>query len=135
MLHVFSGDTPNFIEIYDTATADASKTLTPSGNVIDGNGGLNYAPITFVPIETGIINQATPTFTYNIIGSVLAGTDISAVISQTDAQSLIAGEFSYNPQSGTVSSSSPLILQITFTPTDLTNYSTVTKTSTNSVSN
>lgn len=133
---IFNGDTPNFTETYDTVTAGANKTLTPAGNVNDVNGGLNYAPITFVPIETGIINQATPTFTYNIIGSVSAGTDISAVISQTDAQyTLVPGVFSYNPQSGTVSSSSPLILQITFTPTDLTNYSTVTKTTTISVSN
>jgi hypothetical protein len=133
---IFSGDTPNFTETYDNATAGSDKILTPSGSVIDGTtGGTNYTYI-YDTVSTGVINQATPTFTYNIIGSVSAGTDISAVISQTDAQyTLVPGVFSYNPQSGTVSSNSPLILQITFTPTDLTNYSTVTKTTTISVNN
>jgi hypothetical protein len=51
------GDTPNFLETYDTPGAGSGKTLTPSGSVSDGNGGHNYA-YTFTPSSTGFINQA-----------------------------------------------------------------------------
>ncbi len=45
-----------FSEIYDNKNVGTGKTLTPSGSVIDGDGGLNYI-ITFLPSSTGVINQ------------------------------------------------------------------------------
>ena len=49
-----TGDTAAFVETYSTTNAGTGKTLTPSGTVIDGNGGQNYA-ITFVSTTTGTI--------------------------------------------------------------------------------
>ncbi len=51
-----AGDTPNFIETYDTKDVGTGKTLTPSGVVIDGNGGANYG-VTFVDDTTGVISN------------------------------------------------------------------------------
>jgi hypothetical protein len=48
------GDTPNFIQTYDTQFVGTGKTLTPSGTANDGNTGLNYS-YTFVPVNTGVI--------------------------------------------------------------------------------
>lgn len=52
-----SGDTADFTEEYATADAGTGKTLTPSGDVLDGNGGDNY-DVTFIDNTTGVIEQA-----------------------------------------------------------------------------
>jgi hypothetical protein len=52
------GDAAAFIETYDTPTPGTGKTLTPSGSVLDGNGGSNYA-VTFVAVQTGTITPAS----------------------------------------------------------------------------
>jgi hypothetical protein len=59
---IYTPDSANFIETYDTAAAGGAsvsdkKTLTPSGAVMDGNGGDNYA-YTFVPQAVGQIRPA-----------------------------------------------------------------------------
>src|SRR4029453_16316750 len=54
---IASGDTPNFIQAYDTPAAGTGKMLTPSGSVTDGNGGANYQ-VTFVSVNTGVITAA-----------------------------------------------------------------------------
>jgi len=51
---IASGDTANFTQTFDTPLVGTGKTLTPSGSVNDGNGGLNYN-VTFVPVMTGTI--------------------------------------------------------------------------------
>src|SRR5262249_31543699 len=40
------GDVSNFIQTYDNKNAGTGKILTPSGSVLDGNGGANYS-VTF----------------------------------------------------------------------------------------
>lgn len=51
---VMSGDTPNFTAAYSTPIGGKSKTLTPAGVMIDGNGGSNYV-YTFVASHSGEI--------------------------------------------------------------------------------
>ncbi|QEL17930.1 YDG domain-containing protein [Limnoglobus roseus] len=51
-----TGDTATFNETYDTPAIGTGKTLTPAGEISDGNGGGNYA-ITFVPVAAGEIVQ------------------------------------------------------------------------------
>ena len=51
------GDTGTFTETYDTKNVGTTHVLTPSGTVLDGNGGANYA-ITFSTISTGVITKA-----------------------------------------------------------------------------
>ena len=55
---IATGDTASFVESYGTATVGTGKTLTPSGNVSDGNSGTNYT-YTFVPVSTGVITAAS----------------------------------------------------------------------------
>ena len=57
-----AGDTPDFIQTFDTPDIGTGKTLTPSGVVQDGNGGNNYS-VTFVDDTTGVIAGITVTVT------------------------------------------------------------------------
>ena len=56
------GDTVNFTQAYTNANVGTGKTLVPSGDVTDGNGGGNYA-VTFSNITTGVITARPLTIT------------------------------------------------------------------------
>ena len=56
------GDSPAFLEAYDTRNVGSGKTLTPSGSVNDGNSVANYA-ITFVAASSGTITARAITVT------------------------------------------------------------------------
>jgi len=80
------GDTePAWMQVFDTKNVGTAKTLTPAGQVIDGNGGHNYV-YTFVPVTTGIITAKPLTVTASAkiktYGSTLTlngATDFTAV--------------------------------------------------------
>ena len=57
-----AGDAGSFTEAYADKNAGTGKTLIPSGSVIDGNSGANYA-VTFANSTSGVINQAALTIT------------------------------------------------------------------------
>jgi len=57
-----SGDVANFTQVFNNRNVGTAKTLTPSGTVDDGNGGLNYS-YTFYPITTGTITARAITVT------------------------------------------------------------------------
>jgi hypothetical protein len=57
---VFTGDTGGFVEAFNTSNPGTGLTLTPSGVVDDGNNGNNYT-VTYVSINTGVINAAVTT--------------------------------------------------------------------------
>ncbi|MFD0779421.1 YDG domain-containing protein [Flavobacterium myungsuense] len=74
-------DTFGFIQTYDNKNAGTNKTLTPSGNVNDGNSGNNYA-VTFVENNTGVINAKTLTIASpTTINKVYDGTNVAATTS------------------------------------------------------
>jgi hypothetical protein len=82
-------DTPNFSEAYGNKNVGTGKTLIPSGSVIDGNGGNNYA-VTFVNNTTGVINArpitvtaATNTKTYDGTTSAAATPTVTSGVIQT----------------------------------------------------
>jgi parallel beta-helix repeat protein len=91
--NVAPGDTAQFSETFNSANAGEDLTLTPSGQVDDGNNGNNYT-YNYVPVSTGVIQPApltvtasnqtqvygatTPTLTYSITGFV-AGDKVSVV--------------------------------------------------------
>ena len=50
-----NGDTPNFSEKFDSPNVGTGLTLTPAGQVNDGNGGNNYT-YTFDAVDTGEID-------------------------------------------------------------------------------
>ena len=84
------GDTAAFTQAFDNRNAGVGKTLTPTGSVTDGNGGLNYN-VTLAADGTGVITAAPLTVTANdaskVFGQVLvfAGTEFMS-------SGLVAGE-------------------------------------------
>jgi hypothetical protein len=54
------GDISNFIQTYDNKNAGTGKILTPSGSVLDGNGGTNYS-VTFFNNTNGVITGLVTT--------------------------------------------------------------------------
>lgn len=63
------GDTGSFTESYNSPDIGTGITLTPSGTVSDGNGGLNYT-VTFDPENVGVITAA-PVTTISVTGATL----------------------------------------------------------------
>jgi len=51
---VAPGDGSNFLESYSSKNVGTGLTLTPSGTVMDGNGGNDYS-VAFVSVNTGVI--------------------------------------------------------------------------------
>ncbi|MFZ1083503.1 MAG: hypothetical protein WAN35_00910, partial [Terracidiphilus sp.] len=73
----------------------------------------------------GATAKTTPVITWSTPASVLVGTALSAT--QLDATSSVAGTFVYTPAAGTVESvAGPVTLNVTFTPSDTTDYNTAT---------
>jgi hypothetical protein len=68
------------------------------------------------------VNQATPTITWATPAAITYGTALGA--SQLNAIASVAGTFSYTPVTGTVLDAGPQILSVTFTPTDISDYTT-----------
>ncbi len=64
-----TGDTPNFIQTFNTPFVGTGKTLMPSGTVNDGNSGNNYV-VTPVSVSTGVI---TTGFCFNGFLSPIGG--------------------------------------------------------------
>jgi PKD repeat protein len=105
-----------------------------SGSVL--GAGTKTLNVTFTPTDstnyssatgnvTLIVNKATPTITWNNPANITGGTALSGT--QLNATSATAGTFTYNPASGTVLAVGTHTLQATLTPTDGTNYTSVSR--------
>ncbi len=68
------------------------------------------------------VNKATPIVTWPTPEPISYGSPLSAA--QLNATSLIPGAFSYTPAAGTVIAAGTHILSVTFTPTDVADYTT-----------
>ncbi|MGA9670821.1 MAG: choice-of-anchor D domain-containing protein, partial [Terracidiphilus sp.] len=68
------------------------------------------------------VNAAIPVITWAAPAAIPYGTALSGV--QLDASSTVAGTFSYSPAAGTVLTAGSHAITATFTPTDLTDYTT-----------
>ena len=90
-----TGDTASFSEAYQTAAVGTGKTLVPSGSVLDGNGGHNYA-VTFVNDTTGVVSQRSVTASISAATKVYDGTRGTSATCALNAQSgtvgVVAGE-------------------------------------------
>ena len=93
--------TPTDATDYSSATASVSLTVVSAGKQTPAISWQAPAPITF--------------------GTPLSGTQLNASAS-------VPGSFSYNPGPGLVAGAGSQTLQVTFTPTDTTNYSSATAT-------
>ena len=66
--------------------------------------------------------RAIPTITWSKPADITYGTALSSA--QLNARASVPGNFIYNPAAGTILSAGARTLQVTFTPTDTTNYTT-----------
>jgi sugar lactone lactonase YvrE len=73
-----------------------------------------------------VVNQATPTVTWASPAAISYGTALSAT--QLNATASVAGAFVYTPAVGATPAVGTDTLSVTFTPTDTTDYTAVTKT-------
>ena len=124
-----------------TASVAGSFVYTPALGTALTTVGSNTLSVTFTPTDTTDYNSAsdsvtitvtavgktTPTITWAAPAAVPSGTALSAT--QLDATASVAGTFVYTPAAGTTMSvGGTTILSVTFTPTDTTDYLSVTKT-------
>jgi hypothetical protein len=108
----------------------------PAGTVLPAGVqtlSVNFSPVDIIDFATVaanvqlIVNQATPTITWATPAAITYGTPLSAT--QLDATvNGVAGTFAYTPAADTVLAAGVQTLSATFTPTDTTDYATVTAT-------
>jgi hypothetical protein len=72
----------------------------------------------------GVIFQQQPPVSWNTPANIVYGTALSGT--QLDATSTLPGTFVYAPASGTILPTGKQTLNVTFTPTDMVNYTTET---------
>ncbi|MBN1904424.1 MAG: hypothetical protein JW927_04935 [Deltaproteobacteria bacterium] len=78
-----NGDTGTWAQSFDTRHAGTGKTLTPTGEVNDGNSGDNYA-VTFAPVATGTITPLPMTVSAVTDNKVYDGTTASNLTPQVE---------------------------------------------------
>jgi len=72
-----------------------------------------------------LLAKTNPTITWSRPSAISYGTALSST--QLDATASVAGTFDYSPVAGTVPYAGTQTLSVTFTPTDTTDYNTVSK--------
>jgi len=120
------------------ATASVSGTFayTPAAGTVLG-AGTHTLSVSFTPTDTTdyttatqtvqlTVNQATPAVTWATPAAITYGTALSST--QLNASASVNGTFVYTPPAGTVPGAGTQTLSVTFTPTDTTDYATVTQT-------
>ncbi|MBS0631419.1 MAG: hypothetical protein JSS11_05865 [Verrucomicrobia bacterium] len=124
-------------------TIDASDTLTTSGTVTVASGAnitlragvrIYLEPgfsvqsgATFQALVTPDAIKSTPTITWSPPTAITYGTVLSST--QLNATASVAGTFTYSPAAGaTLNAGTGQTLSVVFTPTDTTNYNSVSAT-------
>jgi hypothetical protein len=104
--------------IYTPASGTVLSAGTQTLSVLFTPTSSNYVPVTVtVPIT---VTQATPVVTWSSPAPINYGTALSAA--QLNATASVPGTFIYTPAAGTVLSVGAHILNVVFTPTDKSNY-------------
>ncbi len=119
-----------------TASVPGTLVYTPAAGTIP-QAGNDTLSVTFTPTDSIdyttatksvqlTVNQATPVITWANPANIVYGTALSNV--QLDATASVDGTFVYTPPAGTEFMVGSHQLSVTFTPTDLADYTTATKT-------
>ena len=123
---------------YNGANVAGTFTYTPAkGTVL--TAGMQTLSVLFTPSNTSNynpvsasvtlqVNQATPKVTWAKPAAIVYGTALSST--QLDATASVPGTFTYTPGAGTVLDEGTQTLSVLFTPTDTTDYTTQTATTT-----
>ena len=132
-----------------TMSVPGTFTYTPAAGTILPAGNGRKLSVTFTPTDTTDYTSATATVTINVLqatptltwaepativyGTALGGTQCNAAASYTVGGSTVdvPGTFTYNPAAGTILPvGNGQTLSVTFTPTDMTDYTTASATAT-----
>jgi hypothetical protein len=116
-----------------STVAGSFSYLPTAGTVL--TAGQQRLTATFTPTDiadyptatatvTLTVNKATPTITWATPAAITYGTALSAT--QLDAKASVLGALVYSPVAGTAPAVGTDTLTVTFTPTDTTDYTTVT---------
>lgn len=117
------------------ATANTAGSFAYDPSAGKPTAGQQTLSVSFTPTDTAdyanttahvtlTINRATPTVSWPTPAAVTVGTVLTAT--QLDATANVSGTFVYSPAAGTVMSTAGNIpLNVTFTPTDATDYNIV----------
>ncbi len=116
-----------------TANVPGTFLYSPASGAVLGAGSQTLS-VTFTPTDTTdysnftanvslTVNKATPAITWAAPAAIAYGTALSST--QLDATSNDPGTFVYSPPSGTVLGAGSQTLSVTFTPTDTTDYSSL----------
>src|SRR5207244_9783595 len=119
-----------------SASVPGSLVYTPAAGTVLA-AGTDSLSVTFTPTDTTnyttatktvqiAVTQAAPVITWTPPASITYGTALSAV--QLNATASVPGTLVYTPATGSIPTAGSDTLSVTFTPTDTTNYTTVTKT-------
>ncbi len=119
-----------------TASVPGALVYIPAAGTVPA-AGTDTLSVTFTPTDTTnystviktvtlTVTQAAPVITWANPPSIVYGTALSGT--QLNATASVPGTLVYTPAAGVVPATGTDTLSVTFTPTDTTNYSTVTKT-------
>jgi len=129
----------NATAIANAATVPGTFVYTPAAGTLL-TAGTQTLSVAFTPTDTVNFKSATgsvtitvakaaPTITWPNPADVIAGSALSATqlnATATGVSGALPGTFAYTPASGTVLTAGAHTLSVTFTPTDLTDYTTAT---------
>ncbi len=133
------GTTLSATQLDATASVAGTFVYSPAAGYVLSTAGSVPLSVTFTPTDTtdyttatssvsitvNAATKTTPTITWATPAAVPVGTALSAT--QLDATASVAGTFVYSPAAGYVlSSAGTVMLSVTFTPTDTTDYTTAT---------
>jgi hypothetical protein len=126
------------------ATVPGTFVYTPALGSTPG-AGTSILSVTFTPTDTLnfstatktatlTVNRATPTLSFpnpadTVIGTRLSATQLNAVATGVGGATL-PGAFTYTPAAGALVTAGAQTLGVSFTPTDITDYTTATTTAT-----
>jgi hypothetical protein len=119
-----------------SSTVAGTYVYTPGAGVVLGVGPQTLS-VTFTPTDSSdyttaaatvtlMVNKGAPAVTWAAPAAISYGTALSAT--QLNASSTVAGTFVYTPAAGVVLGVGTQTLSVTLTPTDGTDYNTVTST-------
>ena len=106
------------------ASIDPSSGL--ASTISDGQTTITATYGTFTGSTLLTVGSIAPVITWSAPAAIPYGTPLSGA--QLDASASVPGTFTYTPPLNTVLTGGPQILSATFTPNDLSSYSTVTTT-------
>jgi hypothetical protein len=124
------------VQLNATASVPGAFTYTPAAGTVLKAGSQTLS-VTFVPTDTvdyttvtstvtQVVNPATPSITWPTPPAISYGTALSTT--QLNATSQVAGTFTYSPVLGTVLKAGTQTLSVSFVPTDATDYTSGTLT-------